>query len=279
MEIAVVVGAYFAVVFRMIRQRGERPSCEVTRRRQVTSSRPDGRSRTRGIAAPTSVASRTSCINTASTAMGPTMPIQTSLHQQSGGAAICPCAVAEVCHCGRMSEVSLVDLLTDAGVDLEERFGARTTERLRHAATRARARDSCPTGGSTCSLPTTRAHLPEWSFEPTLRRRPHRTPRIPTSCSWSIAIDGEGPIGAVQWVSIAHLASPRTAHCAPRSGPIAPPNTSPCSRRWITTTASTTHTQIPYDRWSLFVRTPTEDNSAVALIHIGDTPPWTTPKP
>lgn len=173
-----------------------------------------------------------------------------------------------------MSEVSLVDLLTAAGVNLEERFGARTAEQLRHV---------CDAGGGPLFLPYGWIDLfpadnPGASPRVAIRTdaaagvSPH--PSNPDQqLMVSIVIDGEEPISAVQWVSIAHLAH--------RDCP-------PCATVWADRAAEYAAVQHaldnhsgehhshadPYDRWSLFVRTPTEDSGAIALIHIGDTPPW-----
>ncbi|WP_299577488.1 hypothetical protein [uncultured Williamsia sp.] len=174
--------------------------------------------------------------------------------------------------------MSLVDLLTAAGVDLEERFGTRTAERLRHVCDPAAGPVFLPYGW----IDLFPADNPGASPRAVIRTdtaagvSPH--PSNPDQLLMvSIIIDGEEPIGAAQWVSIAHLAH--------RDCPL-------CATVWADRAAEHaavqhalqnhdggqdhSHTD-PYERWSLFVRTPTEDSSAVALVHIGDTAPWREP--
>lgn len=82
----------------------------------------------------------------------------------------------------------------------------------------------------------------------------------------AVVIEGEASVGARQWVSIAHLAHRNCPDCAhvwlQRAMEY-----DVCSR------AAQDHTPADqFERWSLFLRTPTEDETAIVITHIGDVP-------
>lgn len=164
------------------------------------------------------------------------------------------------------SELSLIDLLEAQGVDLDSRFARASADRLRHL----------------CAAELGAVYLPYGWIDIFPAGDPGASPRVQIrtdQCAGladhpsnpkqlvmvSVSVIGEESVGAMQWVSVAHLAH--------RDCPL-------CSHVWVhraeeyevAAQAARTYAHAGDERWSLFVRTSTDDDQAVVLTHVGDLP-------
>lgn len=163
-------------------------------------------------------------------------------------------------------EVSLIDLLNEQGIDIDQAFG-RSASRLRHV----------------CDSRFDPLFLPYGWVDVFAASNPLASPQVrirtdsragvadhPSNAAQlvlvSISIVAEESVGATQWVSVAHLAHRDCPSCA---------------HVWVhraeeyevAAQAARTYTPDVDERWSLFVRASTDDDQAVVLTHVGDLPP------
>lgn len=161
--------------------------------------------------------------------------------------------------------LTLVDLFAEQDIDLDDALGSASALRLRHLCD-GDEQLFLAYGYIDFYPPENPASSPAVEIRVDDRAGISPHPLNPDQLILvSIAVAGEESLGATQWASIAHLAHR---------------NCPECTHVWLNraveydvcTRAAQAHTpEDAFERWSLFLRTPTDDDSGIVFTHIGDT--------